>query len=281
MTIDPIFTTTAPKPTTSIITVSPEMARRWLEHNKHNRPIAKSIVARYRSDMASGNWAFTADPIRFAVSGNLLDGQHRLHALGELDNASIPLLVVRGLPEESQLFMDQGRKRSPGQQLALLGVKNSNNVAAAAKQYMLWQSSVMFKDSSKQSVSSPQIQQWVADNPELVNAMNTHLPALNTPDAPPSITQAAFIRFTEIDSDAASQFFTMLASGAGLNDGDPILALDKRLRRIRKEGLRASSRDMLALFILAWNAWRDGRSLSKFQKPKGSVWTVANFPEAK
>lgn len=271
----------APKPTSMVIPVSSEMAARWLKLNTRNRALSPIVVDQYLNDMAAGNWTFAADPIRFSVNGNLLDGQHRLTALAALDGHTIPMLVVRGLPEESQLVMDQGRKRQPGAQLELLGIKYANHIAAAAKVYIIWESGAIFKDNKAQRLSSPRIQQWVASHPELVEAANSHHAILMEPDSPPSVTQAAFMRFHQISESGAHEFFASLASGAGLSEGDPILALDKRLRRIRKEGFRVTNRDVLALFILAWNAWRDGRSMAKFQKPKGAAWTAESFPEPK
>ena len=65
-------------------------------------------------------------------------------------------------------------------------------------------------------------------------------------------------------------------SGTGLHEGDPILALDRRLRNIRKNGQKVSSREYLAYFIKGWNAWVTGDRLSKLQL---SPLNEENFPE--
>lgn len=116
----------AEKITHTIVMVSAETAKRWLAHNKRNRNISPTDVQRYRLDMEAGLWRFAADPIRFDVNGNLIDGQHRLTALSELADICLPMLIVRGLPPETQKVMDQGRKRTPGQQLYLSGIKDAN-----------------------------------------------------------------------------------------------------------------------------------------------------------
>lgn len=36
---------------------------------------------------------------------------------------------------------------------------------------------------------------------------------------------------------------------------------------------------MIAFFVLAWNAFRDERQLSKFQRPNGGSWSRDNYPE--
>lgn len=97
-------------------------------------------------------------------------------------------------------------------------------------------------------------------------------------DAPPSVAAAAALGFMQIDAADTVEFFTLLARGAG-TQGHPIVTLDKRLQRQRREGLKMPHRDYLALFILAWNAWRDGKQMSKFQRPRGGRWSEDNFPE--
>jgi hypothetical protein len=266
--------------TSRIVSVDPPTARRWLEANKRNRPILATAVERYRRDMAAGQWIFTADPLRFSASGMLLDGQHRLTALSMLDDSiTITMLVIRGLPEDTQLFMDQGVKRTPGAQLALLGVKNANHVASAARLFIVWQSGLMFRDTSVAGlITSAQIQAWVADNADLVELEHELHGKLSLVDGAPSVSTAAAFSFARVDRDEAINFISLLASGADLYEGHPILTLDKRLRRIRKEGIKVSNRDLLAFFVQAWNAWRDGRQMSKFQRPRGGSWSPANFP---
>lgn len=265
--------------THSIVMVDPEMAGRWLQSNTHNRPLRERLVTRYRADMEAGLWTMAADPIRFDHTGALLDGQHRLAALADLsDRITIPFLVVRGLPPESQGVMDQGAKRTPGDQLALAGVRNSNAVAAAVKKFIIWRNGAIFRDTKLQVVSAPAIEAWVAEHPGDIQFFQSIWGIVRQNDAPPSIAGAAAIQFTRIDPEACEEFFTLLARGAG-GEGHPITTLDKRLQRHRREGLKMPDRDYLSLFILAWNAWRSGKAMSKFQRPRGGRWSEDNYPE--
>lgn len=266
----------------AVVMVDAATAARWLKRNVKNRNLRQMQVARYRGDMASGRWTFAGDPIRFDVNGNLVDGQHRLVALSELDGVTIPMLIVRGLPCEAQSVMDQGSKRTPGDQLGLKGIKDANNVAAMVKQYLIWTSGLLFRDTkvAHAAMTSPRIEAWVDEHPTEVANLQRVLGLCKQNDAPPSVAGAAALAFMARDAEAAVQFFTLLARGAG-TEGHPIVTLDKRLQRIRREGLRMPNRDYLALFILAWNAWRDGKSLTKFQRPRGGRWAEDNFPEPK
>ena len=263
----------------AIVMVDAPTAARWLGRNPRNRKLRESVVQRYRTDMESGRWTFAGDPIRFDVDGNLQDGQHRLTALSGLSGVTIPMLVVRGLPADAQGVMDQGARRTPGDQLGLRGIKDANAVAAAIKQYLIWTTGLLFRDNGviAGAVTTPMIEEWVDRNPIALANLYQILGLTKQNDAPPSVSAAAALRFLEIDAGAAAEFFTLLARGAG-TEGHPIVTLDKRLQRHRREGLKMSRRDYLALFIQAWNAWRDDRQMAKFQRPHGGRWSEENFP---
>lgn len=276
---DAAFAAASARIDTAIVMVDAETARRWLTRNRKNRRVAQARVARYRSDMQNGRWTFAGDPIRFDAEGNLIDGQHRLLALAELEGVTVAMLVVRGLASEAQRVMDQGGKRSPGDQLALLGIKDSNAVAAAVKQYLIWTEGLLFRDNRvvTAEISTPRIEEWVQAHPDEIAGLSHFLSLTKQNDAPPSVAAAAALGFMRLDYDATVQFFTLLARGAG-TVGHPIVTLDKRLQRHRREGIKMTNRDYLSLFIIAWNAWREGREMAKFQRPRGGRWTEENFP---
>lgn len=266
------------KITQSVVMVDQIVAKRWLDRNVKNRTVRQGAVARYRSDMESGRWVMTGDPIRFDVDGNLIDGQHRLIALSEIEGLSLPFSVVRGLPRESQSFMDQGIKRTPGDQLTLRGLKNGQAIAAAIKQFIAWDEEMLFRDTKVlQSITSPQIEAWVEDHPADVEFLTQIIHLTKQNDARPAIAAAAAIGFARLDAQACLDFFTLLARGAG-TAGHPIVTLDKRLQRMRRESVVLPDRDVLALFIVAWNAWRQGKQVTKFQRPAGGRYTEDNFP---
>lgn len=264
------------KITPSVIMVTPAMATRWLDLNTNNRVPRSNRIAKYREDMECGRWQFAGDPIRFDISGNLLDGQHRLMALCEAQVEGIPFLVIRGLPTEFQGVMDQGSKRTPGDQLAMFGTKNASNVAAAVKQYLVWERGLLFRDNKLASdISTPAIEAWVRDNPDRIDRLNSSMQHVRNSKGRPMVAGAAFLRFEEVDPEAAAEFFRLLATGAGY-EGSPINTLSQKL--IRQRGVKISARDELAMFVQSWNAWRDDRSLKNLVRPKNGHWSSTNFP---
>lgn len=264
--------------THSIIMVDTAMAKRWLSCNVNNRPIRPRTVDRYRDDMVSGRWLLSGDPVRFNVDGELSDGQHRLTALSQCDGLSLPMLVIRGLAREAQSVMDQGVKRTPGDQLGLTGVKNANNIAATARLMATIDDDLMFSDRSN-APSAIRIQDWVSDHPADVNFLQAVLGELRKCEAPTAIAGAAAIILGRQNEVAALTFLTMLARGAG-TEGHPINTLDQRLRRLRTTRTVLPDRDIIAMFIQSWNAWRGERRLTQLLRPAGGRWTKSSFPKA-
>lgn len=268
---------------TEIVMVDGPLAREWLTKNVRNRPISKIVVAKYKGDIESNIWPFAADPVRFDVDGNLLDGRHRLTAISESKlGTKLPMLVVRGLEPESQLVMDQGRKRNAGQQLAMLGYKHSHAIASGARLLIVWNSGGLFDESRKGSnITAPMVQEWVIEHPELVALVNDHPLFIKTIGARPSVSLAFLFKVAAQKKSLAVEFFTLLHDRSELPKGSPILALDNKFRNYESstDSFRFQ-RDQLGYYVLAWNAWVDGRKLQKLQKPSGG-WTSRNFPEPK
>ena len=256
--------------------VSSTQAACWLEEYRGpNRRISELQVLKFQSDMENGRWHFEAAPIKISKTGKLLDGQHRLTALANtIPEMELPFLVVRGLDDDSQLYMDQGQIRTVGQQLSLRGVSNSSVYAALSKLYLDWSRNRLFRSTTRGCTSKPEITEWVLENQILLDKLRAT--DFQKIDAPSSVVGAFMLAAIQASPARAYRFLKQLNSGTGLHEGDPILALDRRLRNIRKNGQKVSSREYLAYFIKGWNAWVTGDRLSKLQL---SPLNEENFPE--
>jgi hypothetical protein len=92
-------------------TITPEIAAKLLEKNiSNNRNIKASVVDKYYQDMSSGNWKLS-DALKFDTKGNLIDGQHRLHAIIKF-NRPVDFLVLKNYDTESAQYLDIGAKRT-------------------------------------------------------------------------------------------------------------------------------------------------------------------------
>ena len=65
-----------------LTTITPDMARSWLNNNNEgNRSIKSQVVNKYARDLTDKKWRVTHQCIAFDSTGMLVDGQHRLSAV--------------------------------------------------------------------------------------------------------------------------------------------------------------------------------------------------------
>ncbi|MDH6283140.1 hypothetical protein [Prescottella agglutinans] len=267
--------------TTELVELDADGALDLLKRNLKNRKPSQERIETYRRDMLEGRWSFTGEPIQIDTNGNLGNGQHRLMALAGTAGTglNIMFLIVHGVKPEAQLDMDQGRKRTVGQQLDLLGFSNSNNVAAVLRVYLMWRNGAYFGDVIGNRVTSHETLDWARQHSEDVDFIQSNISKRSKVYAVrPAVTLAVGLILSKVAADDADVFLAMVAEGIGLYEGDPALALRHRLESAQRNREKLSDKETLAFYFTAWNAFRDGRKLSKLMRPKGGVWTGENFP---
>ena len=251
--------------TITTMTITPDDARLILSQGAPNRPLNEGLVARYACDMADGLWQQTGEPIKFDHEGNLIDGQHRLNALVK-SGVTIEFVVVTGLSFATQDTMDSGRKRSLGDQLAMRGYKNTNQLAAAIVMLMAWERSGKPERRAFKTTNS-QALRWFENNPGVESSMNAVEAARRSVRYPGSLATAIHYRMSLISPANADFFWKVLADGRSVSGTSTILTLRDRMIKaaVSKEGSAQSMAVVYraALTIRAWNAWIEGRDLSK------------------
>jgi hypothetical protein len=274
-------TVPASSPIYEVIEVTPDLAKRWLAQNTHNRNVRERVVNAYAADMAAGNWTEDGQSIKRATTGLLLDGQHRLTAIVQA-GVTLRMLVVSNLPEDAQETMDTGAKRVLGDVLKLRGETNSICLASILLRVHQW------KQGYRKNLSSAG------------QARPTHRQMLNTLDQHPELRRSAEIAervrkaarlsggsaglchwlFNQIDPSDCAFFFARLGDGTGLMSDDPIYALRRSLGNIAAERGQADESLVTALVIKGWNFYREGRSVHVLAYRAGGA-TPEQFPEPK
>jgi len=82
----------------SKVLITPEMAKRMLEKNGHNRKVSTANVSKITNAMKVNKWAYNGEPIIIGEDGTLLDGQHRLLGIIKADK-EIHMEVVKDVKE--------------------------------------------------------------------------------------------------------------------------------------------------------------------------------------
>lgn len=115
---------------TKLVRITPIKAREWLKKNTSNRPIRLSKVIALREVFERGEYQTTHQGIAFSTTGVLLDGQHRLMAVGAMpDSFAIDMQVTTGLqPEAFDVIDTLATPRSAGDVL-----RKSSGLTAVAR----------------------------------------------------------------------------------------------------------------------------------------------------
>jgi hypothetical protein len=260
-----------------LITVTPELAAKWLERNDHNRSMVMSRVDAYANDMRRGDWRLNGEAIKISREGKILDGQHRLAAILEA-NVAIETLVITGLEPDDQETMDQGRARSLADVLKLRGEKYHNPLATAARALCLFELyGQVVQPAYVPAPTVPQASRTLSRNADLRESVAVAY-GLRRPWMPSSHMGALHFLWATVDREAADDFLTKLSTGEALHRGHPIYALREQLMTAHMERETLPQRTQLALIIKAWNAYLAGDEIRRLQWTPGGPHAEA-FPE--
>ena len=267
-------------PKSEVMTVTPQIAQEWVTLNTRNRPVRYSRVARFARDMKDGTWTLNGETVKISADGTILDGQHRLYACIQA-GVSFETFVIRGLPLQAQDTIDTGAARTMGDQFGLRGEAHGNLLAAITRQAYKWLHGVRCQGQAGSEPTHAELSALLAAEPRLREAAAWADKARkNFKSVSGSVWGMAWLLFHGSDHLAAEVFLDKVLTGADLAEGHPALAFRNRIWKAREGGERLTVHEQLAYLILAWNAFKEDRKISRLQGPKGKL-TPANFPEPK
>jgi hypothetical protein len=245
-------------PFSVIATITPDLAKHILENNDSNRPITQSNLLKISTDIKNGNWRLNGEAIIISDDGQLNDGQHRLLAVG-IAELPIETVLFFGASRDSRYTVDMGTARNTGHYLSMEGVKNSNNIASAAKLLLQWKRNAHTHAEhiagTKQDVRNFYHEhRTIIDNACQAVAYKSFASTVGV-----SSTLAAYVILHEVNPSACEEFFAKLMDGDGLRKGSAILQARTHFLSIRQE--RLVGWEKLELFLKYWNAWRRNKQL--------------------
>lgn len=241
------------------VVITPDVARAMQRANTHNRPIRAARVNAYARLMAAGLWHNNGEAIKVAADGTILDGQHRVLAVIK-SGVTITILLVTGLPRETQATMDGGAKRSTGDVFSLDAESNSTILASVARKVWLWDSGDK-RFSSKETVTTPELRALVDQHPAMRRSADIAVRVYHSfRYIPPSVVGAAHHLTSRIDADAATWFFQRLGDGAELSLRHPVLTLRNRVMTDKDAKREVNDGRHMAQVLTAWNAVREGKT---------------------
>lgn len=256
--------------TTTITTITPDMAEELLALNTKNRNVKQNNVKKLAHTLQMGHWELNGEAIKVAADGTILDGQHRLLACVK---AGIPFdtLLIEGLPVSAQDTMDKGSRRSMADTFMLHGYAQPAKVATLIRAVIAAEKVGLrdaFAYNNGVAVTEREALERAEREPHLVEIAKITGSRFGSLGLTGKIAGLLFYTFESIDAEDTQFFFNALLDPSELATNHPIYQLRVSLLKIVGNRNRSTANTVLiaALCIKAWNAYRNGetRKLLKF-----------------
>lgn len=266
-----------------LLKIDPEVAQEILNRNIiGQRRLSPDAVERYASDMAAYEWVFNGAPILIDEKNQLIDGQHRLNAIIEADEAQI-VVIVRGVSTDAMGTVDMNRRRSYADTLAMRHIKNHVAVAAINGRLWYW----FHGNYGLKGVARVAVPKFLAATPsnsakdlqmlKVEEAYNITVEqaaafairaARQRPGIVSSIYGLMWVLLSGVDKDQREKFFFEL-----LEQQDPqkitsaVMMLINRLGRLKvRETMKPV--DQLDALIVTFNRWVNGEGGKTLMPPR-------------
>lgn len=265
------------KPKFEIVEVTPQLAREWLDMpspRHQNRRPSEQFIDDYAQAMLDGEWSATASILHFSPGWHddyLEDGTHRLNAviraweiLGEPDDFSVRMGVLRGGDPDDFRKIDQGRARATHQ---FTSGPYAIERATAARIIAMAQQGKFIARRMPMTLNAALVDEWDAD---MIPIAQRAKQAAKVVDIPASIILAVMAQARRTShGPMVDGFLEGIVTETGLIRNDPRIALIKRGRsgRIKAEstgGGGERQRIPYSYIVKAWNAYATGKTLQSF-----------------
>jgi hypothetical protein len=243
---------------TNTETITPEIARKYLLSNVSNRKLNQSWVKFLVSEIKEGRWQLNGETIIFSDTGELLDGQHRLHAIA-ISGIAVPSLVTRGAHSNTWGTINITKARTPANALQREGFTNATRIAAVCRRLMVYKANIESGrvGDMKTRLSSSRVLEYASERLNIIDAVLAAMPATRTKSVPEAVIGAWYFIASNTPGVGPLRDETLrtLVTGVPGYEGDPVLAI--REKGIRLTVAERSNADVVAqimhTMIHAWN----------------------------
>jgi hypothetical protein len=262
-----------------LVEITPEVATALLLRKNTNRSMRLSQLRRLKRAIEKSRWQINGETIIFDHQGRLVEGQHRLQAVIDLQQ-TIWTLVVHGIDFGRFKTMGQGAKRTAGDILGIQGVKNATNIAAALRWVYRYETGQMLNPHP--DVTDDELTDTLPEHADILQSipfgkkcqgiaapgLATALHYLFRKGPQPDKEVKARGRGRTVAKETwdkgdpqrrkgrADHFFWSLATGENLEPGDPILVVRNRIlqpRRPTRARLILRDEAKAPMIINTWN----------------------------
>lgn len=208
--VEPLATQKNEELTIQIMEITPDIAKKWLEGHENVREVSWHRVEAFANDMRDGRWQLTHQGICFNANGDLIDGQHRLHAIVR-SGKTVRMMVCRTTVGTIKDPIDRGAPRTIA---TIMGVSNRDTAALNVLRFF----EAGYKISSPLTLGEAEEifnhhKQWI----DQVNAIRNKGNLLGG-------VMASCVWAMPLDTERVLEFAHQVATGEMIKKGDPAFA---------------------------------------------------------
>jgi len=261
-----------------VVTITPTIAERLLSKTDPTvqRKVNDSHVTFLVREMQKNQFVLNGVTIIQDKHGNIIDGQHRLHASVK-SKVSFNTIFIKGVKTELIKTIDTGLKsRSLANILEIAHRKKykySNTIASVVKMLNKMENgsfSNTNQRSNKGFISSSDFLKWFESNPKIYDHVIECKQILANGDGLMNHTIYISCKWILDKHNKAKSdiFFAKLASDIGHNGECITYHLRKKLLKAKLDNSKLTYKDQIFLIFRCWNAFIDGKVFSKFYIPQ-------------
>ena len=264
-----------------IMTITPQQAKEIMDAQPKpkpgepapQRPLLKSNVQAYVHLIRTGQFFTTHQGIAFSREGLLIDGQHRLTACIETNT---PIRVQVTFQAERTMFgaIDRGRARAPAHDMVQLGWATNTFDAGVLSSSLRqlynwdrggapWRQNVVGQ-AGRNALTLDEYESVLAAHPGVLMVLPWAI-RFRARRIAPSIMTLAYTLFREANQAKADRFMEMMATGANLDAGHPVLTLREWATKLSGTHETTNRAAATIAMIRAWNAFAAGKQLGRIQ----------------
>src|SRR5262252_5553328 len=238
--------------------VTPALAREWLEKvPTFQRNVSAAQVNKLAKALAADLWRENGATIVFNRKDELIDGQHRLHAIVKA-NRSVWLIAVVGVDSTEETFttIDDSKARNISD---FFHTKNRYQVSAIARYFWGYSNEI---NMARRDIKPPIADVVKLSSPFLAEMedCDRHISHAYRIVGQPSWCGFLYFYYRyilKVDVDRLDQFFIDLGDGLNLSAGSPVAAIRNRFLQMRTTE-RIPTAVAQAMILKALNYYLEG-----------------------
>lgn len=254
------------------IMLTPELAKRMLESNVNNRQLNQANLRFLKNEVVSNRWREISDPIQINEEDKLINGQHRLRAIVDL-NISLPLRVETNVDSTIFSVIDTGNKRSGVDTLTIKHIENASVMATTIRYIKM----MLTNGNSTTKVSNQEMINFIEDNPNVIEAVKfgvSNYKKGNKVITAPLLSTFYFL-LTKNYKNEAEEFLLKIALGNDIQPNCPSGAIRNRFITLKSDkNKNVKGEKNMEYIAYAWNKFLNGEKVKSIKLPNERVTLI-------